>query len=180
MENLEQFTILVFTENKVGLLQRVVLTFSRRKINIESLNTSESEIPGVFRFTIVVRAEEDFVRKTVKNIEKQVEVHQAYYYRDDEVVYQEIALYKVPTEVLAAQGQAEKIVREHHARVLTVEKEFTILEKTGHEEETTKLCDELEPYGLLEFVRSGRVAITKPRQEIESYMNGLEWAVQHK
>ncbi|HAA19030.1 MAG TPA: acetolactate synthase small subunit, partial [Cytophagales bacterium] len=125
----EQFTILVYTENKVGLLQRVVSTFSRRKINIESLNTSESGVPGIFRFTIVVESQEEWVRKTVKNIERQVEVHKAYYFRDEDLVYQEIALYKVPTKVLAANGQAEELVRRHHARVLGVEDDFTILEK---------------------------------------------------
>lgn len=174
----EQFTILVYTENKVGLLQRVAMTFSRRKINIESLNTSESEVAGIWRFTIVVNSTEEWVRKTVANIDKQVEVHRAFYYRDTDIVYQEIALYKVPTEVLAAGGQAEKLVRKHHARVLTVEKDFTILEKTGHKDETQELCDALEPFGLLEFVRSGRVAITRPMRELQEYLDEIELAIQ--
>jgi len=114
------------------------------------------------------------VKKVVLQLEKQVEVVKAVYHKDSEVVYQEIALYKVPTEVLLSGGEAEKIVRAHHARVLSVEPAFTVIEKTGHKEETQALFDQLEPYGMLEFVRSGRVAITKPMKTLKSIVEELE------
>ena len=170
----KRFTISVFTEDVVGLLNRVSIIFTRRKINVESITASESEIKGIHRYTIVVSETKDQIKKVVGQLEKQVEIVKAVFHSDDEIVYQEIALYKVKTGVLASGGQAEKIVRSHNARVLSVETEFTVLEKTGHKEETQQLFDELEPFGILEFVRSGRVAITKPMETLSSIVNDLE------
>ena len=170
----ERYTISVFTEDIVGMLNRVTIIFTRRKINIESIAASESEIPNIHRYTLVISEAEDMVKKVVLQLEKQVEVVNAVYHKDSEVVYQEIALYKVPTEVLLSGGEAEKIVRAHHARVLSVEPAFTVIEKTGHKAETQALFDELEPYGMLEFVRSGRVAITKPMKTLKSIVEELE------
>ena len=170
----ERYTISVFTEDIVGMLNRVTIIFTRRKINIESIAASESEIPNIHRYTLVISEAEDMVKKVVLQLEKQVEVVKAVYHKDSEVVYQEIALYKVPTEVLLSGGEAEKIVRAHHARVLSVEPAFTVIEKTGHKDETQALFDQLEPYGMLEFVRSGRVAITKPMKTLKSIVEELE------
>lgn len=170
----KRFTISVFTEDVVGILNRVTIIFTRRKINVESIAASESEIKGIHRYTIVIIEDEQQVKKVVGQLEKQVEVVKAVYHSESDIVYQEIALYKVKTGVLASGGQAEKIVRAHNARVLSVETEFTVLEKTGHKEETQQLFEELEPYGILEFVRSGRVAITKPMRTLSSIVNELE------
>jgi acetolactate synthase-1/3 small subunit len=170
----KRFTISVFTEDVVGLLNRVSIIFTRRKINVESITASESEIKGIHRYTIVVSETKEQIKKVVGQLEKQVEIVKAVFHSDDEIVYQEIALFKVKTGVLASGGQAEKIVRSHNARVLSVETEFTVLEKTGHKEETQQLFDELEPFGILEFVRSGRVAITKPMKTLSSIVNDLE------
>jgi acetolactate synthase-1/3 small subunit len=171
-----QFTISVFTEDQIGLLNRVSIIFTRRHINIESIAASESEVKGIHRYTIVITEEEELVIKVTKQLEKQVDVVGAFYHKIDEVVYQEIALYKIPTSVLVAGGKAEEIVRKHNARFLAVEPEFTIVEKTGHKEETQVLFNELEPYGILEFVRSGRVAITKPMKQLKAYLKELEIA----
>ena len=130
----KRFTISVFTEDVVGLLNRVSIIFTRRKINVESITASESEIKGIHRYTIVVSETKDQIKKVVGQLEKQVEIVKAVFHSDDEIVYQEIALFKVKTGVLASGGQAEKIVRSHNARVLSVETEFTVLEKTGHKE----------------------------------------------
>lgn len=170
----KKFTISVFTEDVVGILNRVTIIFTRRKINVESIAASESEISGIYRYTIVISESEDQIKKVVGQLEKQVEVVKAVYHAESEIVYQEIALYKVKTEVLASGGQAEKIVRSHNARVLSVETEFTVLERTGHKEETQQLFDDLEPFGILEFVRSGRVAITKPMKTLSSIVSQLE------
>ncbi len=175
----KRFTISVFTEDVVGLLNRVSIIFTRRKINVESITASESEIKGIHRYTIVVSETKDQIKKVVGQLEKQVEIVKAVFHSDDEIVYQEIALFKVKTGVLASGGQAEKIVRSHNARVLSVETEFTVLEKTGHKEETQQLFDELEPFGILEFVRSGRVAITKPMKTLSSIVNDLEELVKN-
>ena len=170
----KRYTISVFTEDIVGLLNRVTIVFTRRKINIESIAASDSEVQNIHRYTIVVNETEDLVKKVTLQLDKQVEVIKAVYHVDEEIIYQEIALFKVPTDILMQGGEAEYILRAHHARVLSVEPEFTVIEKTGHKEETQHLFDELEPFGILEFVRSGRVAITKPMRTLTSIVNELE------
>jgi acetolactate synthase-1/3 small subunit len=159
--NKQEYTITVYTENQIGLLNRIAIIFSRRKINIESLNTSPSEIEGIHRFTIVIEETEEVVSKLVRQIEKQVEVLKAYYSTSDEIVWQELALYKVPTDAIAEKVKVERLLRQYGARAVVIRKDYTVFETTGHREETDKLVEVLEPYGLIEFVRSARVAIIK-------------------
>lgn len=172
----KNFTLLVFTENQVGLLSRITLIFSRRHINIESITVSESEIPGIHRFTIVINEKEAQVQKLVKQIEKQVEVLKAFYYGDDNTIFQEIALYKISAKAFAMQSDLEGIVRENNARILTISPEIIVIEKTGHEDETQALLEKLQPFEVLEFVRSGRVSITKSAKAFSAYMEELEEA----
>lgn len=157
----QEYTITVYTENQVGLLNRIAIMFSRRKINIESLNTSPSEIDGIHRFTIVVNETEDVLRKLVRQIEKQVDILKAEFSTNEEVIYQELALYKVPTPVIAEKAKVERLLREYGARAVVIRMDYTVFETSGHREEINKLLTALEPYGLMEFVRSGRVAIIK-------------------
>src|SRR5881628_423017 len=157
----KEFTITVYTENQIGLLNRIAIIFSRRKINIESLNTSPSEVDSVHRFTIIINETEDVVRKLVRQIEKQVEVLKAYFNKGDEIVWQELALYKVPTNEIAEKVQVERLLRKYGARAVAIRNDYTVFETTGHREETDALLAVLEPYGLIEFVRSARIAIIK-------------------
>jgi acetolactate synthase-1/3 small subunit len=162
----QEYTITAFSENHIGLLNRITIIFTRRKVNIESLTVGESSIHGIHKFTIVVNEEQEKVEKVVKNIEKQVEVLKAFYHPDDEVIHQEIALYKVPTEELLTNTNLEKTIRKHNARILEVTKEYTVIEKTGHKAETSHLFEELSQYGVKQFTRSGRIAITKLNREL--------------
>jgi acetolactate synthase I/III small subunit len=162
----KSFTITAFSENHIGLLNRITIIFTRRQVNIESLTVSQSALKGIHKFTIVVNDTQEKVEKVVKQIEKLVEVLKAFYHTDDEIVHQEIALYKVPTEALLASDTLEKTIRKHNARILEINPEFTVIEKTGHKEETQELFDELDKYGVKQFTRSGRVAVTKLSQEL--------------
>ncbi len=157
----QEFTITVYTENQVGLLVRIATMFSRRKINIDSLNTSPSEVDGIHRFNILVEETEEVVRKVARQIEKQVEVLKVYFSTNEEVIWQEMALYKVPTDEIAEKVKVERLLREYGARAVVIRKDYTVFETTGHREETDGLMKALEPYGLIEFVRSARVAIIK-------------------
>ena len=125
------------------------------------MNTSPSEVEGIHRFTIVIDELEEVVRKLVRQIEKQVEVLKAYYNTNDEIVWQELALYKVSTDEIAEKVKVERLLREYGARAVVIRKDYTIFETSGHREETNRLITVLEPYGLIEFVRSARVAIIK-------------------
>jgi acetolactate synthase I/III small subunit len=157
----QEYTISVYTENQIGLLTRIAIIFSRRKINIESLNTSPSEVDTVHRFTIVVIETEEVVRKICRQIEKQVDVLKAYFNTNDELIYQEMALYKVPSENIFENVKVERLLREYGAKAVVIRKDYTIFEVSGHREETDRLITVLEPVGLIEFVRSARVAVIK-------------------
>lgn len=170
----KEYTISVFSENMVGLLSRIVTVFTRRHINIDSLVTSESSMKGIYRFIIVVKVSEDMVEKLVKQLEKQVDVLKAFYYELDEIVYQEIALYKVPAEIFLKGNHMEGVVRAHNARILDIESEYIVIEKTGHKHETEALLRELESIGIYEFTRSGRVAITKHMEPLNEHLKSLE------
>ena len=170
----EQFTLTVFSENKSGLLSRVVGIITRRHINIESLTVSKSSMEGIHRFTICLELEESVVKKLVAQIEKQVEILKAFYYKNEEIVYQEIALYKVPSEALYNSEKVERLIRKHNARFLAIEPKYAVIEKTGHEHETEALLEDLQEFGIYEFVRSGRVAIVKPMEKLNSYLKSLE------
>ncbi|HRD56640.1 MAG TPA: acetolactate synthase small subunit [Ferruginibacter sp.] len=171
----QEYTISVFTENQIGLLNRITTIFSRRKINIDSFNTSPSEIDSVYRITIVINETEEVVRKLCRQIEKQVEILKAYYNTADEIVWQELALYKVPTDVIAAEVKVERLLRQYGANTVVIRKDFTVFEVAGHREETEALIKVLEPYGLIEFVRSARVAIIKASDGFHKKLQEFEY-----
>lgn len=170
----QEYTITVYTENQIGLLNRIAIIFSRRKINIDSMNTSPSEIEGIHRFTILIDETEEVVRKVCRQIEKQVEVLKAYYNTNEEIVWQEMALYKVPTNEVAEKVKVERLLRECGAGVVAIRKDFTVFETTGHREETNKLIKALEPFGLIEFVRSARIAIITESQGFHKKLKEFE------
>ena len=172
MEN-KIYTISVYTENNVGLLNRISAIFLKRHINIESFSTSESEIQNVFRFVIVVHMSTEKVIKIVKQIEKQIDVIKAYYHTDEETIFQENALYKVKSSYLFEERQIQNIIKDSHANIVTVSPEFFVIEKTGFRHETEKLREDLAPYGLLQFVRSGRISVTKAPMGISEILNNF-------
>ena len=174
IDNKQEYTISVYTENQVGLLNRIAIIFSRRKINIESLNVSPSEIQHIHRFNIVVNETPDTVRKVARQIEKQVEVLKVYFNTNDDIIWQEMALYKVPTDVIAEKVYVERLLRENGARAVVIRKDYTVFETTGHREETDKLIEVLQPYGLIEFVRSARVAIIKNSEGFNKKLREFE------
>ncbi len=170
----QEFTITVYTENQIGLLNRIAIIFTRRKINIDSLNTSPTEVESVHRFTIVINETEDVVRKLCRQIEKQVEVLKAYYNTNDEIIWQEMALYKVPTDVIAEKVKVERLLREKGAKVVVIRKDYTVFETSGHHEEIDALTKALEPFGLIEFVRTARIAIIKASKGFHEKLKEFE------
>lgn len=168
------FTLGIFTEDKIGLLNRVTGVFTRRHISIESLTVSETELAEVFRFNIKIKTTIDQINKLAGQLEKLIEVVRVQVYEEEETIYQEIALYKVPTMELLRSDKIEKIVRIHSARILYVGPEFMVIEKTGHKEETQQLFTDLEPFGILEFVRSGRIFVSKSTENLINYLSSVE------
>ena len=175
METKQQlYTISIYTENNIGLLNRISAIFQRRHINIESINTSVSEIEGVSRFTILVNMTEDQIKKILGQSEKQVEVIKAYYHTDDDTIYQESCLFKIKSDLLFEERQIQNIIKESNARIVTVNKEFFVLEKSGRRSELELLHRELNAFGIMQFVRSGRIAITKDKLKITEMLNAFK------
>ena len=175
MENkTNQYTVSVYTENNIGLLNRISAIFQRRHINIESLNTSVSEIEGVSRFTIVVNMTESQIKKIMGQIEKQVEVIKAYYHTEEETIYQESCMFKIKSDLLFDERQIQNIIKESNARIVTVNKEFFVLEKSGKRQEIELLHRELSVFGIMQFTRSGRIAVTKEEMKISTMLEAFQ------
>ena len=171
MEEKQLYTISIYSENNIGLLNRISAIFLKRHINIESFSTSPSEIINVFRFVIVVQMTQTKIKKIVGQIEKQVDVIKAFYHTDEETIFQESALYKVKSSALFEERHIQNVIKESHANIVTVSPEFFVIEKTGFRHETEKLYNDLAPYGLLQFVRSGRISVTKSKMGISEILN---------
>ena len=162
MQEKTLYTVTVFSENVVAVTNQITAIFTRRQMNIETLSGSPSAISGITTFA----PNEEVMQKLVKQIDKRVDVLKAYYNIDEELVHQEIALYKIETSKLVSKTNVEELIRKHNARILDVSDHATVLQKTGHYAETQALFEELsESIGVLQFIRSGRVAITKSKVE---------------
>lgn len=169
------YTVAVFSENQVGLLNQISIIFTRRCLNIESLSVSPSSIKGIHKFIITCYSDGKTMERVVKQIDKRIDVIKSYLYTDDDIIYQEIALYKVPTSALAVGTGAEELIRRYNARVLELTADYVVIEKTGHLNETEMLFADLEKFGILQFVRSGRVAVTKSKEEqLSQFLRQIE------
>lgn len=170
MESPRVYTLVLFAENHPGLLNLVTQVVARRQLNIRSITVSASELEGIHRLTIEVAAQPATIDKVVKLLEKIIDVFKVLCLEENHVVQQEIALYKVSTAALGEDGAMEEIVRANAARILTVEPGFLVIEKTGRWEENQRLLEELRPFGLQDYACSGRVAVAKPLEKLETFI----------
>lgn len=164
------YTVSIYTENNIGLLNRISGIFQRRHINIESINSSVSEIEKVSRWTIVVKLSEEQMKKIIGQIEKQVEVIKAYYHTEEETIYQESCLFKIKAEILFNESEIQNIILESNARIVTANKQFFVIEKSGKREEVDVLYRKLSAFGIMQFVRAGRIAVTKEEMKISEML----------
>lgn len=166
----EKYTISIYSENNLGLLLRISTIFLKRHINVESLTVSGSEIENVSRFIIVVEITEEQVKKVIGQIEKQVEVIKAYYHTNEECIFLQSALFKIKSNLLFEERQIQNIIKNSNAQIVTVSPEFFVIEKSGRREEIDALYDELLSYGIMQFVRSGRISVTKEEMKISELL----------
>ena len=172
--NKELYTITIYTENNVGLLNRISAIFQRRRINIESVNVSKSEIKDVSRFTLIIRTTEEQIKKIIGQIEKQVEVIKAYFHADDETIYQQTSLFKLSSDLLTDNDEVQTIINNSQSRVVNVSKDFFVLEKSGSKQDIEELYDKLEKHGILQYVRSGRIAVTKETLPVSGLLKSIQ------
>lgn len=173
MEGKTLYTIIVHSENIAGLLNQVTAVFTRRQINIESLNVSASSLPGVHKYTITCWTTPDIVEKVVKQIEKKMDVIQAHYFTDNEIFQREVAMYKVSTPEFQNNPEASRVVRRSSAHIVEVNPVYSVVEVVGSSDEITELYNQLQALNcVLQFVRSGRIAVsTSFVEQVSEYLD---------
>lgn len=176
------YTIIVHSENIAGILNQITAVFTRRQINIESLNVSASSIKGVHKYTITCWTTPDVIDKVVTQIEKKIDVIQAHYFTDKEIFQREVAMYKVATPEFQANPEASKVIRRYSAHIVEVNPTFSIVEKVGMSDDITSLYQELKQLNcVLQFVRSGRIAVsTSCFERVNEYLAHREERYQNQ
>lgn len=176
------YTIIVHSENIAGILNQITAVFTRRQINIESLNVSASSIKGVHKYTITCWTTPDVIDKVVTQIEKKIDVIQAHYFTDKEIFQREVAIYKVATPEFQANPEASKVIRRYSAHIVEVNPTFSIVEMVGMSDDITSLYQELKQLNcVLQFVRSGRIAVsTSCFERVNEYLAHREERYQNQ
>lgn len=176
------YTIIVHSENIAGILNQITAVFTRRQINIESLNVSASSIKGVHKYTITCWTTPDVINKVVTQIEKKIDVIQAHYFTDKEIFQREVAMYKVATPEFQANPEASKVIRRYSAHIVEVNPTFSIVEMVGMSDDITSLYQELKQLNcVLQFVRSGRIAVsTSCFERVNEYLAHREERYQNQ
>ena len=176
------YTIIVHSENIAGILNQITAVFTRRQINIESLNVSASSIKGVHKYTITCWTTPDVIDKVVTQIEKKIDVIQAHYFTDKEIFQREVAMYKVATPEFQANPEASKVIRRYSAHIVEVNPTFSIVEMVGMSDDITSLYQELKQLNcVLQFVRSGRIAVsTSCFERVNEYLAHREERYQNQ
>ena len=167
------FTLLVYSENIAGILNQITAVFTRRQVNIESLNVSASSIPGVHKYTITAWSDEDQIIKITKQIEKKIDVIKASYYTDDQLFIREVGLYKLSTSEVLNNPEISRMIRKADAHIMEVNPTFCSVMLSGMTEDITALYYALNKYNcVLQYTRSGRIAVT--RSTVEQVSDFLE------
>ena len=172
MEEKQNFTVSVYTENNVGILNRLSAIFLKRHINIESMTVSKSEIDHVHRFTFVVIVPKTLIQKVVGQLEKQIEVIAAFYHTEDQIIYNETALFKISSEHLYDERIQNKL-KFRRAHIIAITETFFVIEASGLKADIDNMYEKLKPYGLLQFVRSGRIGISRPKMAITELLREI-------
>ena len=170
------YTLLVYSENIAGILNHITAVSTRRQVNIESLNVSASSIPGLHKYTITAWSNEDQITKITRQIEKKIDVVKATFYRDEELYIRETGLYKLSTPDVMANPEISRTVRRNDAFITEVNPIYVIVMKSGRTEEIMTLYDKLNAFGcILQYTRSGRIAVTRSTQEeVSKYLEDRE------
>ena len=170
------YTLLVYSENIAGILNQITAVFTRRQINIESLNVSASSIPGLHKYTITAWSDEDQIVKITKQIEKKIDVVKAMYYTDDELFIRETGLYKLATDKVLENPEITRTRRKQEATITEVNPTYVIVMKNGMTEDIMNLFHALNAFDcVLQYTRSGRIAVTRSKtEEVSKFLDERE------
>lgn len=155
-----QHTIAVLVENQFGVLTRVAGLFSARGFNIDSLAVGETDDPTVSRMTIVVNGDNRIVEQIMKQLDKLVDVIRVVDLSEGEMIDRELVLAKVAADA-DTRGEIMQIVNTFRAKIVDVNPESLTVEVTGSEGKVDAMLELLRPFGLLEVVRTGTIALAR-------------------
>ncbi|MCM1510985.1 MAG: acetolactate synthase small subunit [Clostridium sp.] len=175
-KGLTLYTLIIYSENYAGILNQITAVFTRRQVNIETLNVCASSTPGVHKYTITCYCKKEMAEMLTRQVEKRIDVLQANCFVDDEIFMMETSLLKLSTPKVLSNKEISRIVRRFDARFVEVNTTYSIVEKTGITEDVMELFRQLDALGcVLQFVRSGRIAVTKSRVErLDQYLTQRE------
>jgi acetolactate synthase-1/3 small subunit len=166
-------TLIALVEDKPGVLNRTASLFRRRAFNIESLTVGHTEQPGVSRMTIVVDSKKTDVEKVAQNLYKLVNVIKVEDITERPCVIRDLALIKVKADGGGSRSEVLQIVDTFRARVVDVSPSTLMIEVTGAEDKIDGLVEVLRPYGIVELVRTGRVAMVRGSNGDKSAINNV-------
>ncbi len=156
----QQHTLIALVEDKPGVLTKVASMFRRRGFNIASLAVGNSEQPGLSRMTFVVNGDDHTVGQVVKQLDKLIDVIEVSDITGESIVSRELALIKVKTTPMS-RGEIIQIVNLFRANIIDVGRESMVIEITGEEDKINALHNLLAPFGILEMLRTGLVAMVR-------------------
>jgi acetolactate synthase-1/3 small subunit len=159
-----QHVISILVENEPGVLSRVSGLFSGRGFNIESLNVAETLDPTISRMTLVTTGNEQIIEQIIKQLNKLVNVIKVMDLTGSDFVSREMLLVRVRAEA-ASRAEVLRIMEIFRGRVVDVSLKSYALEITGDEKKIQAVIDLLTPFGILEIVRTGKVAVVRAKKD---------------
>ncbi len=169
-----QHTLVALVENKSGVLTRVASLFRRRAFNIESLTVGHTETPGISRMTIVVNSDQTNAERVTANLYKLINVIQVDDLAEVPVVSRDLAIVKVKASP-ANRSEIMQLADVFRARIVDVGGDSLIVEITGTEDKIDSFVEVLRPFGIIEMVRTGVVAMARGSEPLPN-LNGYQSA----
>jgi acetolactate synthase-1/3 small subunit len=159
-------TIAILVEDQPGVMVRVASLFTRRGFNIESIAVGHSEKPGISRMTIITSGNEKVLEQITKQLNKLIDVIQVRDISPQNIIERELVLVKVHTDSLPIRAEIIQLVEIFKAKVVYVEGDTLTIEMSGDEEKVRGLIELLNPFGIIEIVRTGRIAIARAKNNL--------------
>jgi acetolactate synthase-1/3 small subunit len=166
-----EHTLVVLVEDKPGVLNRVASLFRRRAFNIESLTVGHTEQPGISRMTIVIDGEQTNVERVTANLYKLVNIIQVADLVGLPAVSRDLALIKVSVTAIN-RSEVMQLVEVFRSRIVDVANDSLVIEITGDEDKINSFVEVLRPFGILEMVRTGVVAMARGVNPVLPALNG--------
>ncbi len=162
----------VTVRDRPGVLVRIAGLFARRGFNIESLSVAQSEQPGMSRTTFVVTGEDATIEQVQKQLQKLIDVVKVIDHSESRSVDRELMLLKVAVRTPDDRVEIRQIAQDFRARIVDVARSALIFEITGDEGKMNAFIEQMRPFGIIELIRTGRVALSRTQVEPERLPNG--------